>query len=277
MHGLKQKLLSGVIIPLAVGLGATGIGAVLTSDGRAAQIQPGNPCAAAKNPCAPRVAANPCNPCAAAGTYGNKCAIPRLITTALSNPCAAEPPELTPEEAAKAYDCIKDDLLRAYGKSGHPVAGVFRSWAVFSTSAYPAEAHGPRYLMNYANAVAAPEYRKYEDLDEMPLGSIVAKDGFELAYDGKVRIGTLFIMEKKDRGSVPDSGGWNYTLVAANGSIRTDAKLQAFCNGRHMRADDDDFMMFLPDDHRMIKENWPGPRRAIADGKSARLIRIGGK
>ncbi|MDP6874420.1 MAG: hypothetical protein QF521_12890 [Alphaproteobacteria bacterium] len=54
-----------------------------------------NPCAAkACNPCAAKKgcgACNPCNPCGAGGaTASMKCAIPRLVTAALCNPCAAK-------------------------------------------------------------------------------------------------------------------------------------------------------------------------------------------
>ena len=58
-----------------------------------------NPCAAKKacnpcNPCAAKKgcgACNPCNPCGAGGaTASLKCAIPRLVTAALCNPCAAK-------------------------------------------------------------------------------------------------------------------------------------------------------------------------------------------
>ena len=164
---------------------------------------------------------------------------------------------LTNGEAKAAYDCLKDDIRAAYLKSCHPLARAFRSWTRFSISPYPAEAHGSRYLLNYANAVAAPVYKKYEDLDNMPLGFIVAKEGFVQQHDGRNGVDPLFIMEKKDKGALPDSGGWHYTMVMPNGAIRAGAGIQKFCNDCHIHAgDDDDFMMFMPDEFR-VSAKWP--------------------
>ena len=84
----------------------------------------------------------------------------------------------------------------------------------------------------------------------MPVGSVLAKEGFEVGTDGSIRAGPLFIMAKTEAGTGSASGGWRYRRVTADGSVHTDAALQQFCNGCHKRAKDDDFMMFLPDDHR---------------------------
>ena len=72
------------------------------------------------------------------------------------------------------------------------------------------------------------------------------------AEDGGIRVGPLFIMEKKNDGALPNAGGWNYTVVAPDGSVRTDAALQTFCNGCHVRAADDDYLMFMPDEFRLV-------------------------
>jgi len=158
---------------------------------------------------------------------------------------------LTAAEASAAYDCLKDDIQNAYLKSCSPIARDFRRWKRFTTTPYPAEAHGTRYLLNYANPVAAPNYRKYEDLDTMPLGSVVVKEGFVQQPDGRNAVGPLFIMEKKKQGALADSGGWHYTMIMPNGMVRMDRGLQKFCNDCHVRADDDDFMMFMPDEYRV--------------------------
>jgi hypothetical protein len=158
---------------------------------------------------------------------------------------------LTDAESSAVYDCLKDDIRRAYLKSDNPVAREFRGWMRFSISPYPAEAHGSRYLLNYANAVAAPVYRKYEDLSKMPVGSIVAKEGFVQHHDGRNGVGPLFIMEKKQQGALPDSGGWHYAMIMPSGMVRADQGIQKFCNDCHKRADDDDFMMFMADEYRV--------------------------
>ena len=159
---------------------------------------------------------------------------------------------MTDAESSTVYDCLKEDIRQAYLKSDHPVAKTFRSWARFSISPYPADAHGPRYLLNYANDIAAPHYKKYEDVDKMPVGSIVAKEGFLQNHDGSNGVGPLFIMEKREVGGLPNSGGWTYTMIMPNGAVQRDEGIQKFCNDCHLHAaDDDDFMMFMPDEYRV--------------------------
>lgn len=212
-----------------------------------------NPCAAKKtcspcNPCAAKKPVNPCNPCAAK-TASNPCG--GANPCGGGNPCAVEPPMLTVAEASAVYDCLKDDIRRAYLKSDNPVAREFRGWMRFSISPYPAEAHGSRYLLNYANGVAAANYAKYEGLSNMPIGSIVAKEGFVQNHDGRNGVGPLFIMEKKQQGALPDSGGWHYTMIMPSGAVQRGQGIQKFCNDCHVRAGDDDFMMFMPDEYRV--------------------------
>ncbi len=158
---------------------------------------------------------------------------------------------LTDAEASAVYECLKDDIRRAYLKSDHPVAKEFRQWTRFSTGPYPAEAHGSRYLLNYANGKAAPNYGNYEGLGTMSVGSIIAKEGFVQQHDGRNGVGPLFIMEKKQQGALENSGGWHYTMIMPSGMVRTDPGLQRFCNDCHENADDDDFMMFMPDEYRV--------------------------
>ena len=218
-----------------------------------------NPCAAKKacNPCAAKKSCAPCNPCAAKKGCGaaNPCAAKKACNPCNPcggcNPCAVEPPVLTNAEASAVYNCLKEDIRKAYLKSDSPIARDFRQWKRFSLSPYPAEAHGTRYLLNYANPVAAANYQKYEDLDNMPVGSVVVKEGFVQQHDGRNGVGPLFIMEKKQQGALATSGGWHYSMIMPSGMVRMDQGLQTFCNDCHMRADDDDFMMFMPDEFRV--------------------------
>jgi hypothetical protein len=185
--------------------------------------------------------ANPCNPCAAA----NPC-----------NPCAAvaevEPPELTEAELVAAYDCVTPYLDAAYAPAGHEVATLYRGWARFSRTAYPAEAHGIRFMNNYANGVGALTYGRWEGLGPMPVGSVLAKDSFIVADDGKIAVGPLFVMEKRPPGHSAEARDWSYTMIMPGGAVQADASIQAFCNGCHRRAGaSDDFLMFLPLDRRV--------------------------
>ena len=213
-----------------------------------------NPCAAKKmggscNPCNPCAATKPCNPCAVA----NPCK--PCAATNPCNPCGAgEAPELTDAEADAAYACLDPELRNAREKSGLPVATAFRSWQRYSSSAYQSDAHGMRYVHNYANDKAR-DYGLYEDAGTMPEGSIAAKDSFVLSMDGKVGVGPLFIMEKGAAGSSPVARDWTYAMIMPNGAVQDSRAIQTFCNDCHQASGaEDDYLMFLPDEYRVIKK-----------------------
>ena len=200
-----------------------------------------NPCGpgGAYNPCDPCAAANPCNPCGPCGTC-NPC-----------NPCAgAETPLLTDAEAAAAFDCIKGDLVAAYSKSGIALSGKYQDWRRYSTVPYLSDAHGLRYVNNYAND-AGRDYGMYEEAGDMPPGAITIKESFVLSQDGRIGVGPLFTIEKHAAGTFPDRRDWPYSMVMPNGSVQVSAAIQKFCNVCHIIAgDEDDYLMFFPDEYR---------------------------
>ncbi len=202
-----------------------------------AEYRDGNPCAA-KKPCNPCAVKKACNPCAAK-EGGNPC-----------NPCAAgmkEPPELSDAEAVAGYDCVSPHMAKAYRKSCHPAAVAYRNWSRFSRVSYPAEAHGVRFMNNYANEAARIDYGKWEAAGDMPGGSVLAKDSFIVGDDGKISVGPLFLMTKGVAGSNAAMRDWQYTMIMPSGSVRQDAAIQKFCNDCHRRAGaEDDYLMFLP-------------------------------
>ncbi len=210
---------------------------------------PCNPCAA-KNPCNPCAAKNPCNPCAAKNPC-NPCAAANPC-----NPCgAAEAPELTPAEALAAYNCIQKDLATTYAKANLPELKNYTGWENVATSPYQAATHGNRYVNNWVNAVGAQRYRKYEDVGTMPVGSVIAKDSFEVSTSGQVKPGPMFVMEKMADGFQPDLGNWKYTMIMPNGSVfgQTNGKNSAgmvFCSDCHASGEDQDYLLFLPDEVR---------------------------
>jgi len=114
--GLKNRMLSTTVMPLAVVVGVAGavsIGSAGLSPARANPCgakRACNPCTgrrgsnprAAKKGCNPCAVKHPCNPCAAKGGCSpcgasggqstSRCVIPRLQKAALGNPCAAKNP-----------------------------------------------------------------------------------------------------------------------------------------------------------------------------------------
>jgi len=241
-----------------------------------AEYRGGNPCAAKKpcNPCKPCGANNACSPCAAkkacnpcaakkscspceAKKACNPCAVKKACNPCAAkeacnpcNPCAAgmkEPPELSDAEAVAGYDCVSPHMAKAYRKSCHPAAVAYRNWSRFSRVSYPAEAHGVRFMNNYANEAARIDYGKWEAAGDMPGGSVLAKDSFIVGDDGKISVGPLFLMTKGVAGSNAAMRDWQYTMIMPSGSVRQDAAIQKFCNDCHRRAGaEDDYLMFLP-------------------------------
>ncbi len=223
-----------------------------------AATNPCNPCAAA-NPCNPCAAKNPCNPCAATNPC-NPCAAANPCNPCAANPCnpcaAGTTVELTEAEAAKAYDCVSGPMKAAYTKSGNAVAAAYQGWRRYSRVAYQSATHGGRYVQNFANGKARA-YGAFEKSGAMPVGSVLAKDSFAVNTRGRVSPGPLFIMEKMPAGFNNASYNWKYTMIMPNGSVfgvtngRNSAGMR-FCYECHASvAEDQDSMMFLPDEYRI--------------------------
>lgn len=144
----------------------------------------------------------------------------------------------------------------AYAKSGWRSVNGYQSWLNVAKAPYQSGTHGGRYVNNYADSHGDYRYAMYENAGVMPLGSTLAKDSFVVKSNGKASIGPLFVMEKMSAGFNPESGDWRYTLIMPNGNVvgttnGKNASAVAFCNDCHSSvAEDQDFMMFLPEDDR---------------------------
>ncbi len=159
---------------------------------------------------------------------------------------------LSDAEAVAGYDCVSPHMAKAYRKSSHPAAVAYRNWSRFSRVSYPAEAHGVRFMNNYANEAARNDYGQWEAAGDMPVGSVLAKDSFVVGDDGKILVGPLFVMEKETDGFREVARDWFYQMIMPDGAVRADADIQSFCNGCHRRAGAvDDHLMFLPLPYRI--------------------------
>ena len=220
---------------------------------------PCNPCAA-KNPCNPCAAANPCNPCAAKNPCNPCAAANPCNPCGACNPCnpcgAGSVVEITDAEADLAYNCLKAEIIAAYSKVDMPQIKNHTNWKIFNSSTYLSETHGGRYLNNYANSIAESAYGKYEDVTQMPVGSVVLKDGFAVNKTGQTGLSPLFVMEKMKAGFNKPTGDWRYTLIMPNGAVVGTTKGKGsssvqFCVDCHIGGEDNDFMLFLPDEYRV--------------------------
>jgi len=161
--------------------------------------------------------------------------------------------ELTEAQARAAYECLLPEMIEAYSASGLDVAASYDGWPRFSTVAYQSATHGMRYVQNYAApGEAAQAYGQYEEVGRMPTGSVLAKDSFVAHPDGKLQVGPLFLMERLADGASPETHGWAYSMVMANGAVDRSAGTQAFCTECHAAvAEVQDSLFFLPSELRV--------------------------
>lgn len=265
MYPFKTNLLATTVVPFALvvagGMTTAAVSNILVSKPAMSASAPCNPCAA-KNPC------NPCNPCAGGAQAGAAdCIVPSFARSNANpcNPCAAANPcnpcaagataKLTDAQAAKAYDCVVDQMRSAYRKSGNATAASYSGWRRYSRVAYQSATHGGRYVQNYANPTARA-YGAFENSGKMPVGSVLAKDSFTITGKGRVSVGPLFLMEKMSSGFNAESGNWKYTMIMPNGSTfgetngRNSSGMQ-FCIECHAAvAEEQDHMMFMPEEYR---------------------------
>ena len=160
--------------------------------------------------------------------------------------------EIEADEAAAAYDCLIDQLLAGYAKSGNPTAAAYTSWRRYNTSPYQSATHGGRYVNNYSNNNA---YGGYENAGTMAAGTVLAKDSFAVNKKGQVMVGPLFLMTKMEAGFNAGSGDWQYQMVMPNGTVfgttngTGSAKVQ-FCADCHNAVGEQDALWFLPEEYR---------------------------
>lgn len=294
LRTLRASLLATTVIPAAVAMSLLAMAAQSTP-ARAAQAtaapsdnllpvakrRPDAVQLAACDPCSPGAAKSPCtpcNPCAArAGGYSSECVVPRLQQAATKNPCnpcaarspckpcgaanpckpcgAGEVAEITNEEAATVYACLRDSLAQSYAKAGVAAVAGYQSWANIAKHPYQSATHGNRYVNNYADATAAPAYKKFEQAGEMPKGSVLAKDSFVVETNGKVQVGPLFVMEKMDDGWNEASRDWRYIIIQPDGLVGGTTGHKGmdmqFCADCHNSVTPDlDSIMLLPENAR---------------------------
>lgn len=183
-----------------------------------------------------------------------------------------EPPELSEEELAALYQCLTDSLrdtraaapsdgsmivMASWTQSDRAEARDYLDWKNFARVPYVSFTHGERFATNYANAIAAEAYGRYEDVDAVPAGGIIAKPTFSVSAGGEAMLATLFLMEKAAPGTSPDTNDWIYTSVMADGAVahRTggvnsdDAMFCAVCHMAMGEGQDD--LIFLPEEYRV--------------------------
>lgn len=163
--------------------------------------------------------------------------------------------DLTDAEAKAAYDCIKATMYPRFAKSDLPGAKEFHTWSQYNTLPYQSGTHGNRYVNNWGNDTGKA-YGGFEETKSVPVGTVLAKDGFHVTMKGEVKRAPLFTMTKKEDGFNAGSLDWEYALIFPNGKTMgvtngKNSKKVQFCADCHNAAEDNDGMFFLPDQYRV--------------------------
>jgi hypothetical protein len=153
------------------------------------------------------------------------------------------------------YDCLKTEMIAGYRKSKDRFAGAYGKWPTFNATPYVSDTHGARLVNNYASPTVAKAYGLFEKLRKMPTGSLLAKDSFTVTSAGAGAPGPVFLMEKMVKGWNAETADWKYTMVMPGGDVfgrtkGTNAQGMAFCHECHVASEDNDFMMFMPEEFR---------------------------
>ena len=89
----------------------------------------------------------------------------------------------------------------------------------------------------------------------MPVGSTIAKPTFTVDKNMMAKPGPLFIMEKMTKGWNKATSDWRYAMIMPGGKLfgitgGMNSGGMKFCHDCHESGEDNDFMMFLPEDAR---------------------------
>ncbi len=162
-------------------------------------------------------------------TYAASCTAPKA------------PKDLSTEEMQAVYDCLHPKLVEGYAKKGNTFGTAYSGWKAASTLPGAPGVHSGQHLMTYVNDVGYDQYVEFRtDKSEMPVGTVIAKENFEIKDSGKIKIGALLLMEKVGIDQAPETAGWRYSGVKKNGkNLKVDEK--GFCHACHQAYPHQDY------------------------------------
>lgn len=146
--------------------------------------------------------------------------------------------ELSLEEAASVYDCLAEAMFQGYQQGDkhwipEEFVAEYRDWQPTGTGPAAPGPHGDRFLLTWVNDVGFEAYTEFATEDaQMPAGTIIAKESFEVGEDGAAKAGPLFLMQKVGEGLSPETEGWWYMMVAPNGEPQA-VEVMSACNECH--------------------------------------------
>jgi hypothetical protein len=158
--------------------------------------------------------------------------------------------DLTDAQVVELYECIKGELREGYAAVGDERATAYQSWGVTSTVPGGVGNHGSRFLMTFVNEVGFDEYVKFSDEGaKMPVGTLIAKESFNVNKKGIVKKGPLFFMEKVAAGEADEFGNWVYSALQTKGKVMKIK--QKFCHDCHGNFEGQDSLGYPEEDYRI--------------------------
>jgi cytochrome P460 len=158
--------------------------------------------------------------------------------------------DLTDAQVVELYECIKEALREGYTAAGDERATAYQSWGSASTVPGGIGNHGSRFLTTFVNDIGYLEYVKFKDEDaKMPVGTVIAKESFNVGKKGKVKRGPLFFMEKVAAGEADEFGNWVYSALQPKG--KTMKIKQKFCSDCHSLYSGQDNLGYPEEDYRI--------------------------
>lgn len=157
-------------------------------------------------------------------------------------------------DAHEVYLCLEKKMFEGYNtgpkKWVNPShVGQYRTWKAASTLPANPGVHSERFLFTYVNPVGAEAYTKFAEGVAMPVGTVIAKESFNINSKGKASAGPLFFMEKVAAGTSPKTGDWFYTMVGANGKPQG-VNVYKACHACHTGYEDTDFLGYPEEEVR---------------------------
>lgn len=140
--------------------------------------------------------------------------------------------ELSVDEVAEHYSCIRSELISKYQSGDDPSAKEYTAWKAGATGPAAPGFHSGRYLMTYVNDIGHSTYIAYATSGvDFPVGTKIAKESYKIKKGGKIKPGPLFFMEKVGVDKAPKTNGWAYSTVSPKGKLKTTGL--GFCHGCH--------------------------------------------
>lgn len=166
------------------------------------------------------------------------------LTPSHAADCKASKPfgEMTVPDLQALYECLRPELIKGYQKRDNAIAAAYIDWNAASIAPQAPGMHSGQYLMTYVNPIGFDQYVKYRtEGNEMPVGTIIAKEAFTIKKTGKISKGPLLFMEKVGLEDASETAGWKYSGIKPNGK-KLKVKAKDFCHACHQAWPGNDFL-----------------------------------